>query len=81
MRRCNLYNPPLDWDDIASQGIQKWKGKSLRADICKLVFNALIYNIWRNRNETRYGSHPKTEEQMPERMKLFVTIEISDWKF
>jgi hypothetical protein len=32
-KRCNVCDPPLDWEAVVSLGEQEWKGKSLRADI------------------------------------------------
>lgn len=48
--------------------LQEWKKKSLHANICRLVLSSTIYNIWRNRNEIKHGSHTKTEEQILQRI-------------
>lgn len=40
-----------------------WKKKSLTANLCRLVLSSTAYNIWRNWNETRHGSQPKTEDR------------------
>jgi len=47
---------------------REWKNKSLKANICRLVLSATVYNIWRNRNELKYGNHPKTEEQLMQKI-------------
>lgn len=50
--------------------------KRLRANICRLVFSASIYKIWRNWNETKHGSQPKTEEQMLEKISWEIQTRI-----
>jgi hypothetical protein len=37
MNRCNVLDPPDDWDELVKLGKQKWKKKSLHANICRLV--------------------------------------------
>jgi hypothetical protein len=32
--------------------------------ICQLVLSATVYGLWRDRNEIRFGGHPKTEEHI-----------------
>jgi hypothetical protein len=30
-------NPPLGWDDTVESGIKDWKGRGLRAVLCKYI--------------------------------------------
>jgi len=54
MSRCNVNHPPVDWDDVVWLRVCDWKQKSLTANICRLVLSSTIYNMWRNRNETKH---------------------------
>jgi hypothetical protein len=64
MNRCNVLNSPTVWEELVELEKRGKKNKSLKANICRLVLNATMYNIWRNLNELKYGNHPKTEEQL-----------------
>jgi hypothetical protein len=54
----HVLNPPTSWDDVVSLGLHEWKGKTIKAYICRLVFDSSIYNIWRTRNALRHGNNP-----------------------
>jgi hypothetical protein len=45
-----LYNRhvylPTYWEDVVSLGLEEWKGKIMKAYLCRLVFVSTIYNIW-----------------------------------
>jgi len=56
-----MVDPPTSWEDVISKILQQWRKKSLNVNVCRLVFGSTMYNIWRNRNEIKHGSHPKTE--------------------
>ena len=32
--------------------------------LCRLVFGAVVYNLWHTRNELRHAGSPRTEEQI-----------------
>jgi len=53
-----VLNPPTCWDDVVSLGLHEWKGKTIKAYICRLVFDSSIYNIWRIRNALRHSNNP-----------------------
>lgn len=38
--------------------------KSLKAVLCKLVLSAIVYNIWRERNNVKHGNQLLTEERI-----------------
>ena len=42
-------------------------GKSLAVNICRLELSSSVNNFWKNQNETKHGSLPKTEEQILQR--------------
>jgi hypothetical protein len=72
--KCNIVDPPFLWDDVLSLGLQQWKKKTLLASLCRLVFGASIYHIWRTRNEIRHGGSPCTEEQLLQRIQADVQV-------
>jgi hypothetical protein len=42
-------------------GLQQWRGKTMKAYFCRLVFGSTIYNIWKNKNALRHGNNHKGE--------------------
>jgi hypothetical protein len=55
------------WEEVMSLGSRNWKGNSLHATLCKLVFSSLVYNLWslwNSMNEIKHNRHPKTGEQL-----------------
>jgi len=40
MERCNIPNPPNDWEDILEEGCRSWKTKAMRGVLCRLVLSA-----------------------------------------
>jgi len=64
MERCNIPNPPNDWEDILEEGCRSWKTKAMRGVLCRLVLSATVYEIWKARNAIRHGEQIKTEEQI-----------------
>ncbi|GLT57397.1 hypothetical protein SLA2020_303720 [Shorea laevis] len=42
----------------------RFKGKSLRATLCKSSLGAVVYNVWRQRNDILHGNPIKTEERI-----------------
>jgi len=35
MKKHNRDNIPIEWEDILSKGVKEWRGKSLKAIICR----------------------------------------------
>ena len=64
MLRCRIEQPPIIWDDIVQLGCKSWGKKSLLFILCRLVFGAVVYNLWHTRNEPRHAGSPRTEEQI-----------------
>jgi hypothetical protein len=64
MERCNIPNPPNDWEDILEEGCRSWKTKAMKGVLCRLVLSATVYEIWKARNVIRHGGQIKTEEQI-----------------
>lgn len=45
---CNIsYN---SWEDLINKAAISWEGKSINAIVNKLIFSALIYFLWQERN-------------------------------
>jgi hypothetical protein len=74
MGLCGVLNPPTCWDDVVSLGLNEWRGKTMKAYICWLVFGSSIYTIWRTRNALRLGNNPSTEEKLLQHIKWEVKI-------
>jgi hypothetical protein len=62
MADCLFENLPVFWEDVVDWGIVMLKGKNLKACSGKLCFEAVIYHIWRHRNDLQHGTTPKSEE-------------------
>jgi hypothetical protein len=44
MEMCNMVDPPTEWDDVISLGLQQWRKKTLQANnLCRLVFGCLQF--------------------------------------
>jgi hypothetical protein len=55
-------------------GLEEWKGKTMKAYLCQLVFASTIYNIWRNCNALRHNNNLCTEEKLIQRIRWKVRI-------
>lgn len=53
-----------DWSAIVNQGLRKWKGKTLLAMVCRLAWGSIVYNIWKFRNDVKFGNSLMTEEKI-----------------
>jgi hypothetical protein len=42
---CSMLNLPTCWKDVVFLGFEEWKGKTMNAYLCRLVFASTIYNI------------------------------------
>jgi hypothetical protein len=49
-------------------GRSQLKKNTVHANFCRPVLCSIVYNTWRNRNETRHGSQPKTDGQILKKM-------------
>lgn len=58
MRKCMWGACDMDW------GLEKLKGKGLRAVICKLVLGASVYHIWLQRNCRNFREQALSEESI-----------------
>lgn len=45
MKKCSLSSIPIGWDEVLRKGMRDWRGKSLKAVICKLALDSSVYNI------------------------------------
>lgn len=76
MESCNVVGPPLFWDDVITMGLHNWRKKTLLAYVCRLVFGATIYHLWKTRNEIQYGGLPWTEDQILQRIQFEVRTRV-----
>lgn len=64
MQKCNQSSIPIEWNDILSKGVRKWKAKNLRAVICNLAWGSAVYNLWRLRNDAKFWNQTISQEKM-----------------
>lgn len=64
MEKCHVLDPPTICEDVLDWGLSYWGKKTLFASICRLVFGASIYYLWRTWNEIRHGGSPWFEDQI-----------------
>lgn len=43
MERCNIPNPPNDWEDILEEWCRSWRTKAMRGVLCRLVLS--LWNL------------------------------------
>jgi len=56
MQKCSLISFPTAWDEVLS--------KSLKVVVRKLVWGSTVYNIWRYRNNVKFGNRLFAAEQI-----------------
>jgi hypothetical protein len=63
MTLCLITNPCIEWDDVVNWSY-KLKGRSLQVLLCKLCLVAVVYHLWRLRNDFYHGNTSQTEETL-----------------
>lgn len=48
MDSCLIFDPFVEWSDVANWSIVVLKGKGLQVSLCKLCFVATMYHIWKH---------------------------------
>jgi len=74
MRKCMWGACDTDW------GLEKLKGKGLRAVICKLVLGASVYNIWLQRSCRNFREQALSEESIMKAILWYVKNRVSSKK-
>lgn len=64
MKKCQIDGPPTAREDILKRGIKEWKGRKMKAVLCKLWWGATVYHLWRHKNDLKFGNRNKTEEKL-----------------
>jgi hypothetical protein len=64
MQKCSLISFPTAWDEVLSKWMSVWRGKSLKVVVRKLVWGSTVYNIWRYRNNVKFGNRLFAAEQI-----------------
>jgi hypothetical protein len=49
-------------------GIAELKGQILQVSLCKLVLGAVVYHLWKRRNDLKHGNVASSEDQMLKRI-------------
>lgn len=50
-----VHHDPKSWTEELCWLVQKYKGKSIRADILKLALAETVYGVWKYRNFASFG--------------------------
>jgi hypothetical protein len=64
----------VEWAEVVSWTAGALKGKGPQASLCKLCLAAVVYHIWRQRNDLCHGNVPKTEEALVATIKWEVRL-------
>jgi hypothetical protein len=51
MASCEFPNPPICWDEVVDSVREKICGKILQSFLGRLCVGAVIYHLWRHRND------------------------------
>jgi hypothetical protein len=62
MKDYLVLDPYVRWDQIMDWSIGNLRGKSMKATLCKLSLAALVYHLWKQRNNLCFANIPRTEE-------------------
>lgn len=46
------------------KGVKDWRGKNFKAVICRLACGSVVYHLWRQRNDEKFGNMSISEEKM-----------------
>lgn len=76
MAACHFEDPPLFWEDVEIWSVKMLQGKNLEACLCRLWLGAVIYHLWRNRNDLQHGNAPKSEEAIVANIKWEVRSKV-----
>jgi hypothetical protein len=64
LRKCDVENPKIIWDEVVEWGVEDEKGKTLRVILCILAFGTVVYRIWKHRNDIRHDNVLKLVEKI-----------------
>jgi hypothetical protein len=76
LKKTPIPNPPIHCSDIMRMSVKERKNKSSKAVICKLSLSSAVYYLWRQKNDTRHGSPPKSGEKMLQEVLWSVKTEL-----
>lgn len=76
MELCLIADPKVEWDEVTVWCSSDLKGKNLHSTLCKLSLGAIVYHLWRQRNNLLHGNIPKTEESIVAQIKWEVRSKI-----
>lgn len=67
---CLVDELHVDWDDNMSWGLWKWRGRTVKTILSKLIsWGAAVYSIWKQRNDIKHGNQIMSEEKIVIRIK------------
>lgn len=59
---CNITHN--SWEDFIEKAANTWKGKSIHVVVNKLIFSALIYFLWQERNWRLFQNSRRSSVQL-----------------
>lgn len=62
LRSCLILDPCVEWDDVIQWSISGLKSGGLKSVLSKLSISAVVYHLWKQRNNLKHGNSPKLEE-------------------
>jgi hypothetical protein len=66
---CEVVDPPLEWNEVISWFKAMKSRNSLKIAICKLCLGAVVYHLWKRRNDILHGNPPLSEEDLVSQIK------------
>jgi uncharacterized membrane protein YhfC len=76
MADCLVANPVVRWEQLMEWSISNLRVKSLKAILCKLSLAALVYHLWKQRNDLCFGNTPRMEELIIAQIRWQVRMRI-----
>lgn len=55
---------PQPWKSYVEDCSRRWRGDNLKNTMCKLIFGATVYMIWKERNNVCFGKGSTTKERI-----------------
>lgn len=57
-----IVDPYVEWEDVIKWGIKELRDGGLKSNLCRLTIGAVVYHLWKLRNDLKPGNIPRSEE-------------------
>jgi hypothetical protein len=64
MGDCSFDDVLTSWDEVENWGPKVLRGKSLKTCLGRLCFAAVVYHLWKQRNDLLHKSNHRSEEDI-----------------